>query len=87
MSSITSNIVPVSNVITVTYSGISIACTRLDLFKGASFYATLLDSSGNMVKNTTQPVSITQEEYSQWNNDDEYIVNLIATKLGYTIAP
>jgi hypothetical protein len=32
-------------------------------------------------------VTISNEEYLSWNNNDEYIMNLMATKLGFIIAP
>ncbi len=34
-----------------------------------------------------QIITITNEEYLSWNNNDEYIMNLLATKLGFILQP
>ena len=68
---------------TKTVVSFSIACRTLNLFNNASFIVDSFDKNGNVV--SRQIVSINEEQYSQWKNDDNYIVNLIAEILGYNL--
>jgi hypothetical protein len=68
---------------TMTVVSFSITCRTLILFNNASFVVDSFDINGNLV--SRQIVSINEEQYSQWNNDDNYIVNLIAGILGYIL--
>ncbi len=70
------------DVITTTHIATSfkIRCVNLNLFNSATFVATLLDSSGNNISDKV--ITLTQEQYLEWKNDDAYIVDLIATELG-----
>ena len=43
----------------------------------------LFDKNEQFIQNTN--VSLTKEEYDNWGTDDKYIVDLVATKLGFTI--
>jgi hypothetical protein len=61
----------------------SVTCRTLILFDNASFTVDSFDKNGNIVNR--QIVPITEEQYSQWNNDDNYIINLMAEILGYTL--
>ena len=74
----------VPDVITTTQIAVSlnIRCMSLTLFETATFMANLADVNGGLVK--TQIITLTTEQYLQWNNNDEYIVNLIAGILGVT---
>jgi hypothetical protein len=78
-----SNIVPytIQNVVT----SFSVVCAYLDLFNNATFTVRSCDINGNVVKSDN--IEITSEEYLQWNNNDEYIIQLMATKLGYILQP
>ena len=79
----TSNVVPQQS--TVTISSIRVGCQSISLFENASFIVDLFNTSGIRVER--QIISISNEEYSAWNNNDEYIMNLIATKLGFILQP
>lgn len=61
----------------------SVACRTLNLFNNASFTVDSFDTNGNVVNR--QIVSINEQQYSQWNNDDNYIINLISEMLGYNL--
>lgn len=41
-----------------------------------------LDASGVLIG--VEDVGITEEEYAQWSYDDQYIIDLVLTKLGMT---
>jgi hypothetical protein len=75
------------DVITTTRTAVSftVKCMTLTLFNNASFLASLLDISGNVI--STEYITLTQEQYLEWNNNDEYIINLIAGILGVTPIP
>jgi hypothetical protein len=53
------------------------------MFDSAKFRVDSFDENGNIVDRRIVP--ITQEQYLAWNNDDSYIVNLMASTLGYTL--
>ena len=80
-----SNIVPDVITTSVTVTSFTVECQQLQLFQGATFSVKSFDSSGSLV--SVKRIPISQEEYLAWNNDDDYIINLMATKLGYTIQP
>ena len=63
----------------------TITCRSLDLFKSASFLVHLKDKDGGVIN--TELINLTTEQYLEWNNNDEYIVNLVAGILGVTIKP
>jgi hypothetical protein len=78
-----SNVVPHDFTSSVTVTSFTIQNVAVQLFNGASLDAFMFDVNGNLYK--VQRVIIDQEEYLQWNNDDSYIVDLVATKLGLTL--
>lgn len=73
-------IVPTSNGIITSFR---LVCQNVTLFTNASFLVLMYDADGNELRR--QSVDLTTEEYLAWQNDDQYIVNLIATKLGFTL--
>ncbi len=56
----------------------------LNLFTSVTLAVTLYDAQGNGVGNRSY--TLTGDEYLGWNNDDQYLVNLVAQKLGFTLA-
>jgi hypothetical protein len=56
----------------------------LVLFKSVSVCANLLNAANVYID--SKYFVIADEEYLAWNNDDQYLVNLILQKLGYTAA-
>ena len=63
-----------------TATAMTVKCINLNLFNNAVFSACLLDSTGGLIE--SKIISLTPAQYSQWNNDDEYIINLVAVNLG-----
>jgi hypothetical protein len=78
-----SNVIPQQT--TVMVSSIQVRCQNINLFTDATFLVDLYDADGVRVDRRVVP--ITNEEYLEWNSDDKFILNLVASKLGLTIEP
>lgn len=61
---------------------IELSVSDLVLNSYVSVTVTYLNSNGNAIHN--EYVKIQGEEYNGWGLDDEYLVNLVLTKLGLT---
>ena len=73
-------------IITTTVNEITsftVTCESLELFTSATFRVDSFDSNGNII--SRQPIAITTDQYLNWQNNDEYITNLMASILGYTL--
>jgi hypothetical protein len=68
---------------TQTVTSFTVSCRSLNLFVNATFTVDSFDVNNNLV--SRQVIPITNQQYLEWNNNDEYIVNLMATILGYTL--
>jgi len=79
------NIQPFQQTTTNTIQSFNVQCRSLDLFNSASFNVNTYDGSGNFINR--QVITLTTEQYLAWQNNDEYIVNLVASELGFTIIP
>ena len=73
-------IITTTNVVT----SFTVSCRSLVLFTNATFTVDSFDKDNNLL--SRQVVPITTEQYLEWNNNDEFIIDLIAQILGYTIA-
>ena len=73
-------IVTTTNVVT----SFTVSCRSLSLFSNATFTVDSFDKNNNLVSRHVVP--ITNDQYLEWNNNDEYIIALMARILGYTIA-
>ena len=69
---------------TQTITSFTVTCRELNLFVNAAFFVDTFDIDNNLIKRNM--VDLTTEEYLAWNNNDTYIVNLMATKMGFIIA-
>ena len=56
----------------------------LELFKSVTVSVSLYDAAGAAVG--SRSFVFADAEYMAWNNDDQYLVNLVAQKLGFTLA-
>jgi len=63
--------------------GFDVKLLRLNLFTDATFIVDSYDNTGKITK--TDYVTLTPEEYQQWNSDDKFIINIVAERLGYVI--
>lgn len=55
----------------------------LELFKSVSIMVTLKDADGNFVG--IRNYTLEGADYLGWNNDDAYLINWVAAKLGFII--
>ena len=68
---------------TQTITSFSVSCRTLTLFENATFTVDSFDINNTLI--SRQVVPITNEQYLEWNNNDEYIIILMATTLGYNL--
>ena len=81
-------IIPVNSIpiqpdtITTTRVAVSftVKCKSLELFTSAVFTVSLLDNINSII--SSQMITLTTEQYLLWNNNDDYIINLVASILG-----
>jgi hypothetical protein len=69
---------------TKTVKYFKIHVVNLDLFRSVSVAVTLFDEQGAGVGARTY--TIEGDEYLGWNNNDQYLVDLVAQKLGFTLS-
>ena len=79
------NIEPSTITTVKTATSFTTNCISLELFKSATFAAMLFDSDNNLISN--QIIKLTEEQYLEWNNNDDYIINLVAGVLGVKVVP
>ena len=79
------NIEPFIITTTQTVKNFTVTCKGINLFQDATFAVDSFDENQNLV--SRRIIQITHEEYILWNNDDTYIIDLMAQKLGYIIEP
>ena len=72
-------IVPTTKVI----SGFDIQNIDLVLFNSARIVVRLLNEDGSVIDFTN--IIMDSEDYIKWGSDDQYIINFIASKLGFTL--
>lgn len=85
MNTTNTPIEPDSVVTTRVATSFTVTCQNLILFTSASFLIYLLDANGGII--STSFLNLTQDQYLEWNNNDQYIINLAAAQLGVTPIP
>ena len=78
-----SAIVPLDKVTTLTIHSFTLDRIEVDLFNSARIRVNLMDQNNNRIDCTF--VTLTGEDYANWGNRDEYIINYVANKLGFTV--
>ncbi len=66
-------------------SSFRVTVTSLELFKSVTLNVQFFDEKNAIVDIKTLQISGT--DYTNWNNDDNYIINYVATKYGFTKKP
>ena len=84
MSQLKINIVPTDTLKVNSVNSFTIANFNVSLFNTAYINVILNDASGNFVQSVN--ITLTKDEYNGWVDDDNYILNLVATKLGFTLS-
>ena len=85
MTSTTTPIEPYIKTTTQIITSFTVSCRTLNLFENASFTVDSFDDKSNLV--SRQVITLTNQQYLEWNNNDEYIIVLVATELGYVLVP
>jgi hypothetical protein len=57
--------------------------TNLELFKSVTIFVTYLDNDGNV--NDTKTIKLEGQDYLNWSNDDQYIINKVAEICGFVL--
>ena len=81
MNNIKVNINDYTFVQTSIINNIQINILKVELFKGMTLSVNLLSNTKLI---DSKIMSITGDEYSNWGNDDNYIINLVLDKLNLT---
>lgn len=67
------------------WTSFTVTCKNLILNEKAIFTTTFYNLSGKIIDSFTDVIE--GEEYSNWSNNDDYIISLVAQKHGVTIVP
>ena len=85
MSTKTLLIEPFEYVKRMTATSMSLKVVQFVLFTSVIVHATLFDDDNVIVLSTN--VDISGDDYTAWANDDTYIYNYVASKLGVVVRP
>jgi hypothetical protein len=84
MRATNANVVEKDYTKTYKVNNLSIYLNYIELNQIAEFCVDEMDINGTIANRSYY--RLTPEEYEQWGNDDDYVINLIITKYGYTKA-
>lgn len=74
------NVQPKDIVTTRTINSIEIIETKVQLNTSAKIVVKLLDENGSLIN--VEVLTISETEYTNWGNDDQYIIDYALTQLG-----
>lgn len=86
--SASSSIVPIepsTEITTKIITSFTVNVMRLELFESVTVNAMLYGINGNFLEVKT--LTISGQDYLDWNNDDQYLIDKVAQLLGFTLAP
>ena len=86
--SASSSIVPIepsTETTTKIITSFTVNVMRLELFESVTVNAMLYGAQGNFLEVKT--LTISGQDYLDWNNDDKYLIDKVAQLLGFTLAP
>lgn len=78
-----SNILPYDKVTSQQIVKFTMEIYSLVLNTSATFRVSMYNIHGNVIDNVS--VIIEGDDYKAWNNDDNYVVQYVASKLGFTL--
>ena len=76
---------PATETTTKVITSFTVNVMRLELFQSVTVNAMLYGADGNFIEVKT--LTLSGQDYLDWNNNDQYLIDKIAEKLGFTIAP
>ena len=74
---------PFTQTVSTTTVSFTVACRNIDLFNSATFSVDTFDIDGNILNR--QILTMSTEDYNQWNNNDTYVIQWVAKTLGFTL--
>ena len=80
-----SNIEPYDETTTKTTVRFSLDISRMTLNESATFRVSLYDANDDCFAN--KYVTLEGQAYLDWGNDDQYVIDYIATELGFVLVP
>jgi hypothetical protein len=86
--SASSSIVPIepsTETTTKIITSFTVNVMRLELFESVTVNAMLYGAQGNFLEVKT--LTISGQDYLDWNNNDQYLIDKVAQLLGFTLAP
>jgi hypothetical protein len=76
---------PSTETTTKVITSFTVNVMRLELFQSVTVNAMLYGANGGFLEVKT--LTISGQDYLDWNNDDQYLINKVAQLLGFTITP
>ena len=83
MSNSNQNIQPTTQTTSVIITSFKVEINNLILFTSANFRILLYNAEGNVVNIVF--VDMIGDDYTKWSNNDEYVYQFVAEKLGFTL--
>jgi hypothetical protein len=80
-----SNIEAYDETTTKTAVRFSLDISQMELSVSATFRVSLYDANDKYISN--KYVIIEGQDYTAWGNDDQYVIDFVAQKLGFTLLP
>ena len=79
------NIVPVQQTKTYNVTSFRMSVTNITLFNSVSVSVRMFDENNSLVG--VKNLEFSGDQYNQWTNNDQTLVDMVATTLGFAIAP
>ena len=79
------NILPVDKTVIQTITKFTLDISILELNISATFRASLYDINNKYIDAVN--VKLEGADYTNWGNDDNYVINFVAQQLGFIIVP
>lgn len=83
MNSITTQIVPKDITTTKTISSFYVNVQSVELFKNVTLNVRTFDNNNNIID--VKYITLEGQDYLNWNNNDQYIIDKVAEILGFTL--
>jgi len=79
------NIQPFDEIVKKTITSFKVNIFNVQMFISANLGITFFDINNNLVK--AENITISGADYTNWGNNDDYIINYVATHYGFVIIP
>jgi hypothetical protein len=76
---------PSAQTVTNLITSFVVNVTDIQLFTSATLIVDLYNSDPRLINKVN--LSLAGEDYQNWANNDQYIIDYVATKLGFVMAP